>query len=210
VADIEFKTKGYFSGTYNAIGGTIKNEKTGEVLYELSGLWNGEMHIKDVHTHQKEVLFDASHAKHAKPIARPVEEQEERESQRLWENTVKAIITSNHAAATDEKTKIEDRQREEAAKRAEEGADWKPRLFRAVQGGPGGPEEGEEDLDWIINAHVDSHNPQLAAKQIMAIAPIVPGQAAGGTPEEPAPQIVERLDTETAAVEQFVDAQENN
>lgn len=49
VADIEFKTKGYFSGTYNAIGGTIKNEKTGEILYELSGLWNGEMHIKDAH-----------------------------------------------------------------------------------------------------------------------------------------------------------------
>jgi hypothetical protein len=49
VADIEFKTKGYFSGTYNAIGGTIKNEETGEVLYELSGLWNGEMHLKDVH-----------------------------------------------------------------------------------------------------------------------------------------------------------------
>ena len=49
VADIEFKTKGYFSGTYNALGGTIKNEKTGEVLYELSGMWNGEMHIKNVH-----------------------------------------------------------------------------------------------------------------------------------------------------------------
>jgi hypothetical protein len=49
VADIEFKTKGYFSGTYNAIGGTIKNEQTGEALYELSGLWNGEMDIKDVH-----------------------------------------------------------------------------------------------------------------------------------------------------------------
>ena len=49
VADIEFKTKGYFSGTYNAIGGTIKNEKTGEVYYEISGLWNGEMYIKSVH-----------------------------------------------------------------------------------------------------------------------------------------------------------------
>lgn len=49
VADIEFKTKGYFSGVYNAIGGTIKSEKTGEVHYELSGLWNGEMYIKDVH-----------------------------------------------------------------------------------------------------------------------------------------------------------------
>ena len=48
VPDLEFKTKGYFSGTYNAIGGSIRNEETGEVYYELSGLWNGEMFIKDV------------------------------------------------------------------------------------------------------------------------------------------------------------------
>jgi hypothetical protein len=33
-----------------------------------------------------------------------------------------------------------------------EGIDWHPQLFRRVQGGHGGPEEGEEDLDWIINA----------------------------------------------------------
>jgi hypothetical protein len=30
--------------------------------------------------------------------------------------------------------------------------DWHPQLFRRVKGGHGGPEEGEEDLDWIINA----------------------------------------------------------
>lgn len=72
----------------------------------------------------------------------------------MWLDTVKAINTRNHEAATDEKTKIEDRQREEAAKRADEGVEWRPRLFRAVQGGPGGQDEGEEDLDWIINAQV--------------------------------------------------------
>jgi hypothetical protein len=54
--------------------------------------------------------------------------------------------------ATDEKTKIEDAQRDEAAKRAEENIEWHPKLFRAVRGGPGGSEEGEEDLDWILNA----------------------------------------------------------
>lgn len=48
VADIEFKTKGYFGGTYNAIGGTIKNERTGETLYELSGMWSGEMLAKNM------------------------------------------------------------------------------------------------------------------------------------------------------------------
>lgn len=47
-ADIEFKTKGYFGGTYNAIGGMIKNDKTGEALFELSGMWTGEMWLKDL------------------------------------------------------------------------------------------------------------------------------------------------------------------
>lgn len=169
VAAIEFKTKGYFSGTYNAVGGTIKDEKTGEVLYELSGLWNEQLYIKDVRvrflcfqpgyqmltgdqSHHKELLFDAAHAKPTTPRTRPIEEQGERESQRLWQRTVKAIIARDHEAATDEKTKIEDRQRDEAAKRADEGVEWHPRLFRRVRGGPNGPDEGEEDLDWIINA----------------------------------------------------------
>lgn len=83
-----------------------------------------------------------------------MEEQGERESQKLWHRTVKAIVGRDHEAATDEKTKIEDTQRHEAAKRADEGVEWHPRLFREVHGGPNGPDEGEEDLDWIINATV--------------------------------------------------------
>jgi hypothetical protein len=47
-ADIEFKTKGYFGGTYDAIGGSIKESSTGKALYELSGLWSREMYIKDL------------------------------------------------------------------------------------------------------------------------------------------------------------------
>jgi oxysterol-binding protein-related protein 8 len=48
VADLDFKTKGWVGGTYNAIGGYIKRESTDEILYELSGLWSDEMFIKDV------------------------------------------------------------------------------------------------------------------------------------------------------------------
>ena len=48
VADIEFKTKGYFGGTYNAISGVIKRERTQQVLFEVSGMWTGEMFVKDV------------------------------------------------------------------------------------------------------------------------------------------------------------------
>ena len=151
-ADLEFKTKGYFSGGYNCIGGIIKNDKTNETLYELSGLWSGEMFIKDVQSGQKMPLFDATHAKHTPPLTRPISEQAERESQRLWQKTVKAVHMVDHEKATEEKAKIEDRQREEAKEREANGEQWKPKLFRAVDAKPGGSEEGEEDLEWIIDA----------------------------------------------------------
>ena len=151
IADVEFKTKGYFSGTYNAIGGTIKRESTGDVLYELSGMWSAEMYITDVVTKQRTLLYDAKAQKPTPPLVRPLEEQSERESQKLWYNTVQAVIARDHERATDEKTAIENMQREEAAKRAADGVDFKPRYFRAVNVRPGAPEEGEEKLDWILN-----------------------------------------------------------
>jgi hypothetical protein len=176
VADVDFKTKGWVGGTYNAIGGTIKNEQTGESLYELSGLWSDEMFIKDLRTGHKEMFFNGARAKPSRPQARPLEEQDERESQKLWYNTAQAVLQKNHELATDEKTKIEDRQREEAATRAAENIEWHPRLFRRVQGGPGGEEEGEEELEWIINANIDADTPAKQAEQVMAIYPIVDGQ----------------------------------
>ena len=151
VADVEFKTKGYFSGTYNAIGGTIKRESTGEVLYELSGMWNGEMFITDVLTKKRTLLYDAKAVKPTPPTVRPLEEQSERESQKLWHSTVQAVIARDHEKATDEKTAIENMQREEAAKRLADGVDFQPRYFRAVRSGPGQTEEGEEKLDWILS-----------------------------------------------------------
>ncbi|KAI4178637.1 MAG: hypothetical protein LQ346_007375 [Caloplaca aetnensis] len=176
IADVEFKTKGYFGGTYNAIGGVIKNERTGEALYELSGMWSGEMVAKNLLTGKKQVLFDATHARHTPPTVRPLEEQDARESQKLWYKTVIAIKEQNHEAATEEKTKVEDQQREEAAKRQAEGIQWQPRLFRKVRGGPGGSEEGEEDLDWILAANIDGPTPEAKVQQILSVAPILPGQ----------------------------------
>jgi oxysterol-binding protein-related protein 8 len=99
-----------------------------------------------------DMFFNSLTAKPTQPLVRPIEDQEERESQRLWQATAEAVIARNHELATDEKTKIEDQQREEAAARAADGVEWHPRLFRTVEGGPGGSEEGVEDLEWIINA----------------------------------------------------------
>lgn len=175
VADVEFKTKGYFSGAYNAIGGYIK-DKNGKALYELSGSWNEDMYIKDLTTGKKELFFDAAKSRHTPPKARPLEEQDERESQRLWHDVTEAVKRKDQESATTAKAKIEDRQREEAAARANDNVDWHPQLFRATKGGPGGPDEGEEDLDWIINAKIDGHTPDEVTKQILQIHAVLPGQ----------------------------------
>ncbi|EFX03307.1 oxysterol-binding protein [Grosmannia clavigera kw1407] len=153
VADIEFKTKGWVSGTYNAIGGTVRNEKTGEVLRELSGLWSGEMAIKNLQTGRKEKFFNAQKAKPTSPSVRPITEQGDRESQRLWQQTAQAVMNRNHELATVEKTKVEDMQREEAATRSQEG-----------------------DLGWIVKGQIDGKTADEQTAQILAIYPILPGQ----------------------------------
>ena len=202
-ADIEFKVKGYFTGGYNAIGGVIKNDKTGETLFELSGSWDAEMEIKNVINGHKEVLFNARGAKHSPPLVRPLEEQTENESQKLWLKTCIAIRNSDHNAATEEKTKIEEAQRARATQRQEQGHEWHPTYFRAVNGGPGNPEEGEENLDWILAANMlvkysemvldtnvdsDGATPEEKSKQILAIMPILPGDK--NRDSEPVPQTI--------------------
>lgn len=181
-ANIEFKVKGWVGGTYNAIGGHI-NDKNGKHLFELSGFWHGEMFIKDLSTGKKELLFDATNARETPITTRPLAEQSPRESQRLWDSTVQAIKRADQRTATDEKSKIEEEQRREAAERTE-GQIWLPKLFRAV------PSGDEENLDWIIDAKIDaSAPPEQQVQQILAIAPIVPdqqGSSTGSTSAAPA------------------------
>lgn len=100
------------------------------------------------------MFFNATRSKPSPPLVRPIQDQWDRESQRLWEKTANAVKERNHEAATDEKTKIEDRQREEAAQRAQTGTEWHPQLFRPVHSGTESAEDGEEDLEWIIDADV--------------------------------------------------------
>jgi|SRR5579871_6345962 len=133
VADIEFKTKGFISGTYNALSGRIKRDNSnGEVLYEISGKWTEEMWIKNLRTGERELLFNAAGAKHTPCQVRPLEEQEERESRRLWQKVTQAIIKRDQTTATDAKSAIEDRQREETRARDADGVTWHPRYFKQV------------------------------------------------------------------------------
>ncbi|KAM0754205.1 Oxysterol-binding protein [Meredithblackwellia eburnea MCA 4105] len=124
--DVEFKTKGFFSGTYNAISGKIKGPK-GDVG-DISGKWSDTMEITK--KGNKEVLFDVedSTAPTQKVVA-PEDKQSWNESRRLWSGVTAAIKAKDLNAATEAKTAIEDAQRETAREREEKGDTFTPRFF---------------------------------------------------------------------------------
>ena len=62
----------------------------------------------------------------------PLENQNQWESQKLWQNVTIAINNDDQVAATEEKTKLEEAQRERAKERKIMGKDWVPKLFVQV------------------------------------------------------------------------------
>ncbi|KAG1122331.1 hypothetical protein G6F42_011582 [Rhizopus arrhizus] len=162
ICELDFKTKGYFSGQYHSVTGKIKRISTGDVLYEISGVWTEELFIKGKvirnwesiesktliiyflfctlsqflnlvllcnQNSSKESFFNVSkHPVIAKSVE-PLDDQEWNESRKLWSKVTAGLAAKDMDAATDEKTFIENRQREETAVRQKEGLQWHPRFF---------------------------------------------------------------------------------
>ncbi|KAG6841540.1 hypothetical protein C0991_009905 [Blastosporella zonata] len=159
LADLEFKTKGFFSGTYNAIAGRIRHNNAD--VGELGGRWSHIMDFKSTKTGQKRVLFDA--VKEGQNMAPkwvpPEEEQEANESRRLWQGLTVAIGQKDMEAATDAKSAVEDAQRERRKQLDESGGKHVPRFFEYKNGRwvikltvPSDPEEATRAVkDWIFS-----------------------------------------------------------
>lgn len=79
-SDVDFKVKGYFTGTYNAIGAKVMHGN--KAIGELSGKWSDQLYYTDYSTGKTSVMFDAHTAKFAQKQVPPISEQEPNESQR--------------------------------------------------------------------------------------------------------------------------------
>jgi len=132
--DLEFKTKGFFSGTYNALAGRVRKNST--EVGEVSGRWSHVMDFKHNKTGKKRVLFDAvKDGQNVSPKwVPPLDGQEPNESRRLWNDLTEAILNKDMEHATIAKSSVEDAQREERKRREESGVQYVPRFFEKVDG----------------------------------------------------------------------------
>ncbi|RKO96511.1 hypothetical protein CXG81DRAFT_4641, partial [Caulochytrium protostelioides] len=136
MCDLEFQTKGFFSGTTNGLKGKVKRISTGEVLYTLSGKWTERIEITVVSKGLPGAtpgvtmpFFDPSMSPVVEKRVAPEPEQEEFESRRLWSQVTKGILARDLDVATAEKALIEDNQRELVRQRAAKHVVWTPRFF---------------------------------------------------------------------------------
>lgn len=166
LADIEFKTKGFISGSYDAVEGTVKDAKTSRVLYSISGKWNGVIEIQDASKSSKEVFYDTTISTVFKPQVKPFDEQLPNESRKLWHKTIKALDVRDHKTATEEKFKVEEEQRVLAAERGENGDQFEPSFFVNSQ----------SEIPFLINGSFDVKNdsPEELKSKLMKIYPVVP------------------------------------
>ncbi|KAM6497875.1 hypothetical protein JOM56_005823 [Amanita muscaria] len=128
--DIEFKTKGFFSGTYNAIAGHIRRSST--EIGEISGKWTHAIELRMIRSGKRRVLFDVDKdgSKIAPKWVPPLKDQEPNESRRLWAALTEAISLKDMERATSAKTAVEDAQRERRKFMEERGETYVPRFFQ--------------------------------------------------------------------------------
>lgn len=109
-AIIEFVPKPWFGGEYHRIkGNIIYKDKT---YCTLSGKWSNQSFYTKSGESTKELLFDAEAEAMAERVTAPIEQQQEIESHRLWGPVTEALKTKNYAVANEEKSRIENRERQ--------------------------------------------------------------------------------------------------
>ncbi|KAI0726030.1 Oxysterol-binding protein [Fomitopsis betulina] len=155
-AEIQFKTKGYFSGTYNAIQGRVRAGT--QDMGEVTGKWSEVMEYTSKKTGKKRILFDAQKDgnKTAPKWVAPEEEQEPNESRRLWQDLTDAILAKDMIAATEAKTAVEESQRELRRRREESGQTFVPRFFQQ-----------DKDGRWVPKFNLPE-DPQQAVEAVKA------------------------------------------
>lgn len=134
-ANIDFHTKPFYGGKKHTISADVMppgGQPKSKPLLSVQGEWNGLMQATWTATNKTECFLDTQKMEaHPKSI-RSIAEQESYESRRLWKYVTYYLAKKDVSHATEHKSKLEQKQREEAKSRKETGTEWKQRVFESV------------------------------------------------------------------------------
>uniref|UniRef100_G1TYQ0 Oxysterol binding protein like 5 n=1 Tax=Oryctolagus cuniculus TaxID=9986 RepID=G1TYQ0_RABIT len=118
-------------GGIHQISGTITRGT--EVLATLSGHWDRDVFIQEAGSGGTELFWSPLgefRERRLKLRTVPLEEQTELESERLWQHVTRAIREGDQHRATQEKSALEEVQRQRSRERQQSLTAWLPQLFQ--------------------------------------------------------------------------------
>lgn len=135
-ADIDFITKPFYGGKRNRITAEVYAPNEKKSFLSVSGEWSGLMEAKYNDGHNKsskpEVFVDVNKIPVFKKNVRPISEQTDIESRRIWLEVTAGLRLNDIERATNAKCKLEQKQREEAKQRKENNLEWDTKYFKSV------------------------------------------------------------------------------
>lgn len=140
VSKIDYSGKGWLSGKKNSFTASMYPAgKEKEILYSVEGQWTDGFVIKEGGgkklSHSTEVdSFSHSSSPKTGLIVPPLESQDLYETKKAWGPVARAISKGDMDTTANEKSKIENAQRELRKKEQAEGREWERRFFTRLPG----------------------------------------------------------------------------
>ncbi|ATZ47320.1 hypothetical protein BCIN_02g06130 [Botrytis cinerea B05.10] len=137
----------------------IKDVPDKDVLARVSGNWKDKLYFSLGPKGDNQILLiDLAPLQVAPKIIPPTEKQLPNESLKFWSGVTEAIQGRQFSRATALKQELEERQREKAKERQEQGVDWQPRFFTGSVTPLGKPDltaDGKEVLQMLQQGEWD-------------------------------------------------------
>uniref|UniRef100_A0A0A1XSZ4 Oxysterol-binding protein n=1 Tax=Zeugodacus cucurbitae TaxID=28588 RepID=A0A0A1XSZ4_ZEUCU len=131
-ATIEFLTKPFYGGKRNKVTAEIYAPNEKKPFASIAGEWSGLMEAKWHDKNKTEVFVDVNRIPIFKKQVRPIVEQEEYESRRVWKEVTAGLKFNDIEKATNAKCAVEQIQRDEAKNRKDTETQWEHKYFRPV------------------------------------------------------------------------------
>ncbi|KAF8596933.1 Oxysterol-binding protein [Ceratobasidium sp. AG-I] len=129
LSSIEYKGKGYFSGKAHTFKAVL-NGPDGHAVDTYEGQWDTTSHSKD-----KKVFTDVTAPKEEVSV-KSIDEMNDWESRKLWKIVAKGIRDGDFEAASKDKSRIENEQRQRRKDEAAAGTPWELKHFVHVESNP--------------------------------------------------------------------------
>ncbi|EDW36280.1 GL17708 [Drosophila persimilis] len=131
-ANVEFLTKPFYGGKRNKVSAEVYAPNDKKPFVSIAGEWSGLMEAKWHDKNKTEVFVDVNRIPIFKKQVRPIVEQDEYESRRVWKEVTAGLKFNDIERATNAKFVVEQQQRDQVKMRKEYDLAWEHKHFKPV------------------------------------------------------------------------------